>query len=177
MFQSIVKPFLVSLLLLTCYSTAVAQESEATVNKEFYINADYAKVVSWVQKNPRLIGEHIGIKVVEVRQDGTIKVSRNTRRGTFVWVMREQSQERDGTFIYTNNLVESVQGGIVASQTYITLKPSGRGTTVSVEIYAKVDNPRVRPGEMRIDFRVSISRAERLLVQYLEPDAPLRPIR
>ena len=89
------KSFLATLLLLV---PAIGYGAEANVKSEFTIKAPYEKTINFIDRNQKQLRDAAGLEVLEDLGNGELKVRRDTPKGVFVWIMKEEIEEKDGIY-------------------------------------------------------------------------------
>lgn len=178
------KVFALSMVVLTsllnpsiCTAKQRTRTVEATVERTFTINNDFDKVIRWIDTNRETIRNTTGIVILEKRQDGSIKVQRRTPKGLFIWAMREQITRNEDQIVYQTFLVDSIQGGLEASESTIRITKKRGHTEISIKIYSRVNNPRITVRDLQLSLNHEIKRVERLLSAHLDSSYPFRPDR
>lgn len=164
------KLFFATVILL--FAPAFAYAAEAEVNTEFTINSSLEKTIRFVENNPKQLREAAGIELIEDLGDGNFKVKRKSAKGTFIWIMKEEIEHKDGIYRYKSKLVESIEGGIEKSDTDIIIQTNRDHIIVNLKISAVVNNGRVKTTGLRIDLNNKVNRVKRLLQSNLEKDYP-----
>ena len=164
------KLFFAAVILL--FAPAFAHAAEAEVNTEFTINSSLEKTIRFVENNPKQLREAAGIELIKDLGDGNFKVKRESAKGTFIWIMKEEIENKDGIYRYKSKLVESIEGGIEKSDTDIIIQTNRDHIIVSLKISAVVNNGRVKTTGLRIDLKNKVDRVKRLLQSNLEKDYP-----
>jgi hypothetical protein len=99
-------------------------------------------------------------------------VKRESAKGTFIWIMKEEIENKDGIYRYKSKLVESIEGGIEKSDTDIIIQTNRDHIIVNLKISTVVNNGRVKTTGLRIDLKNKVDRVKRLLQSNLEKDYP-----
>ena len=79
--------------------------AEASLTKEFDVKASVDKVSKWIESNKDQIYEASGNQVVKDFGDGKVKFSRHTRRGDFIWTVRETTDRSENKIVYKSFLI------------------------------------------------------------------------
>jgi hypothetical protein len=143
-------------------SNSVGAEAEAT--HSFTLNVDYNTAVEWSQGDgpDRLAQKDGKVEVLEKKGD-TVKLKARTPKGTFIYTVRESITYDKNTLYYTSKLVSCEQGGIEEQVVRVTMTRYGQGVKVDIYAQAKVNNPRVNSRQLRLELRMSMMKAQRIL--------------
>lgn len=158
--------------ILALFIPAVVHAAEAEVDTEFTINSSLEKTIRFIENNPNQLRDAAGLELIEDLGDGNLKVRRESLKGVFVWIMKEEIEKKDGIYRYKSKLVESIEGGIEKSDTDIIVQANRDHVIVSLKISASVNNGRVKNADLRFDLKIKVNRVKRLLQSNLEKDYP-----
>lgn len=162
--------------LILLFAPAFIYAAEAEVNIEFTINSSLEKTVRFLQNNPKKLRDAAGLELIEDLGGGNLKVRKESLKGVFVWIMKEEIENKNGIYHYKSKLVKSLEGGIEKSNTDIIIRSNRDHVVVSLKISAGVNNGRVNNFDLRFDLNNKVNRVKRLLRSNLEKDYPnLKP--
>ena len=157
-------------LLLTVFLSAIsaqmihAADATADVNKHFGLKSSPEQTIKWLESNQKSIYETLKVSIVEDMGEGKLKVKRDTVKGEFVWIVQETKITNKDKYVYKSELVKSISGGIVYSDTYIVVSSGKRGgSTVSIRMSSGVNHSDVTGGAMTIDFVSRINKCRRMI--------------
>lgn len=140
-----------------------AEQAEASIDREIELAASPERTIAWVDANRNAMRQAAGVEVLQDLGNGKFKFRKVSLKGTFVWISQESYEKRGDKHIYKSALIESLEGGIVSSNTEITVSPKGRGVIINVKVSSTVNNPRVKSNQMRFDMNVHFNRVKKLL--------------
>ncbi|RTK96692.1 MAG: hypothetical protein EKK64_03645 [Neisseriaceae bacterium] len=138
-------------------------KASADVERKFNVKSSYNETISWAEQNKSLIRDTMEVKVLKDFGNGKLKVAKQTPKGTFVWVMQEEIVQNKGQSIYKSKLVESVSGGLVYSDTWITLKPIEKGCSVHIRMAAGVSTGNITNKNMNFDLATLTGKCRKLI--------------
>lgn len=139
--------------------------AEASLSREFDVKSSLETVTKWMENNKSDLYDASGIQVLKDLGNGRLKFSRRTRRGEFVWVVEEKIERTETKVIYKSSLVESIQGGIIYSDTITTVQKLPKGTNIKIETSSGVKNPNVTSGEMQVDIKTHLHKIEKTITR------------
>ena len=139
-------------------------DAQTVLNKEINLRTSPEKVNAWIESNKKAIQNQSGFDSVKDLGEGKFKITKDTPRGRFVWVIKETTVKKDGKTYFKSSLVESIEGGIVYSDSEIVVSSNGKGGS-NVEFNAKVgvNHPRVRSPQLKIDTNIHLNAIKRLV--------------
>lgn len=133
---------------------------EASVAESFRVNATYGEVVRWLEANQSACRDAMSIRLES--QDGPVlTLSRQNRRGRWVWKQRDVITNTPDRWHIESTLVECMVGGIQAFASDAVIAADGERTLVSATSTLKVDD--VSSKELKIDLHGRARRLRELL--------------
>jgi hypothetical protein len=141
----------------------LAEQSEASIDRDIELGATAERTIAWVDANRDAMRRAAGIEVLKDFGNGKFKVQKVSPKGTFVWITQESIEKRGDKHVFKSILIESVEGGIVASNSEVTITSNGRGVKINVKVSSTVNNPRVKSNQMRLDMNIHFNRVKKLL--------------
>ncbi|MEI8269901.1 MAG: hypothetical protein WCG45_00880 [bacterium] len=138
-------------------------KASADVERKFNVKSSYNETISWAEQNKSLIRDTMEVKVLKDFGNGKLKVAKQTPKGTFVWIMQEEIVQNKGQSIYKSTLVESVSGGLVYSDTWITLKPIEKGCSVHIRMSAGISTGIITNKNMNFDLAILTGKCRKLI--------------
>lgn len=143
---------------------APSADAEAEVEKELSVRITAEKSIAWIDANRDAIRRESGLQVLQDLGNGKLKVRRASNKGVFVWITKESIVKRkDGSYVFKSNLVESIEGGVVYSDSEVIAKNVRSGTIIIIKSSVGITNSKVRTGQLRIDMNVHLNRVRKLL--------------
>lgn len=138
--------------------------AEGTLKKDFEVNTSYDKTLKWVEENQKLIRKTMGLEVLQDLGNGKLKVKKETSKGTFIWILQEKIEKKDNLYKYKSNLIQSIEGGMLASDTEIIIKPIKNKTNIIMKVGAKIqENNEIGDFEIRFDINMHTNKVKKLL--------------
>lgn len=137
--------------------------ASADVERKFNVKSSFNETISWSEQNKGLIRDTMEIKVLKDFGNGKLKVVKQTPKGNFVWIMQEEIVQKDGQCIYKSKLVESVSGGLVYSDAWITVKPFEKGSNIHIRMAAGVSNGNITNKNMNFDLATLTGKIRKLM--------------
>lgn len=159
----------------------VSKCGQAEFRNEFTLDADFQRVVGYIENNKRKLTEEMNIKLVEEMGGGRVKLSRRTRRGEFMWVAKEEMSKNDKSLSYKCWLDESEDSGDIRKMDIqVAINEENGSSKVSVKMSLEVDG--VSQKELKIDCngryrRVKAMLEEELMSSYRMAEGIDTPIR
>lgn len=158
-------------MLLTTISARIIYAADATadVNKHFGLKSSPDQTIKWLEANQKSIYDTLKVSIVEDMGEGKLKVKLDTVKGEFVWIAKETKTSNKDKYVYKSELVKSISGGIVYSDTYIVVSAGKRGgSSVSIRMSSGVNRSDVTGGAMTIDFASRINKCRRMIESRLD---------
>jgi hypothetical protein len=146
----------------------VEADAYADVQKDFDLKSNMDKTIDWLEQNKDKIRDTLNIEVVEDLGNGKLKVKRDTPKGVFSWIIQESISKKKDKYVYKAKMIKAISGGMVYSDTYITVTPTKNGSNVHIRMAAGVNNPEVRSRAMTIDFVNHCNKCRRLIESYVD---------
>lgn len=137
--------------------------ASADVQRKFDVKSSYNETITWAEQNKSLIRDTMEVKVLKDFGNGKLKVAKQTPKGNFVWIMQEEITQKNGQCIYKSQLVESVSGGLVYSDTWITIKPIDKGSSVHIRMAAGVSLGNITNKNMNFDMATLTGKCRKLM--------------
>lgn len=167
------KPLFLSLAFLALFAVPAIAEQDANavadVEKQFDLRSSQQKTIDWAEANRKLIQETMHITVIEDMGKGKFKVKREYQGEEFIWIMQETiGTTTTGKYVYKAKLVESVAGGVVYSDTWLIISPTGNGSNVKIKMTAGVNNPTVSSRTLTFDFANRLNKCKKLMENHLD---------
>ena len=138
-------------------------DARTAISKEINLRSAPDKVISWIEKNKNVIQDESGFDSVKNMGNGKYKITKDTPKGTFIWIIKETTEKKDGKCYFRSTLIESIEGGIVYSNSEIIVSSNGKGSHVEINAKVGVNNPRVRSPQLKIDTNMHLNRLKRLI--------------
>lgn len=137
-----------------------AVAGEATVTDSFHIDAPQELVVEWLDAHQSECRAAMSIRL-ESQADDVLTLSRENRRGRWVWKQRDTVSRHPGRWHLESTLVEALEGGIIAFASDVVVAADGRRTLVSAT--STVDVEGVTTKELKVDLHGRARRLRELL--------------
>lgn len=144
---------------------ALAAAGEAKISEEFWIEAPFARVTSWVDSHAREIREACNVQLLEQHGD-VLVLQRKNNRGNWVWKQRESCTKTPGRWSYVSALVECVEGGMHTLDGVVTIEEVGARTRITATSTARIED--VKERELEYDLKTRARRIRKVIQEAVE---------
>lgn len=104
----------------------LVEQAESSIDRDIELEVTAEKTIAWVDKNRDAMRKAAGLEVLEDLGNGKFKVRKVSPKGTFVWITQESIETRGDRHVFKSKLIESIEGGIVYSNSEVTITTKGR---------------------------------------------------